>query len=59
MYLEVIRLAINKENKERISISLKHETLKTLREIAEKNNRTVSGQIEQFVQMYVDENKDA
>lgn len=59
MYLEVIRLAINKENKERISISLKHKTLKTLREIAEKNNRTVSGQIEQFVQMYVDENKDA
>lgn len=55
----MIRLAINKENKERISISLKHETLKTLREIAEKNNRTVSGQIEQFVQMYVDENKDA
>lgn len=58
MYLEVIRLAINKEKKERISISLKHETLKTLREIAEKNNRTVSGQIEQFVQMYVDDNKD-
>lgn len=52
-------MAINKENKERISISLKHKTLKTLREIAEKNNRTVSGQIEQFVQMYVDENKDA
>ena len=51
-------MAINKEKKERISISLKHETLKTLREIAEKNNRTVSGQIEQFVQMYVDDNKD-
>ena len=59
MYLEVIRLAINKENKERISISLKHETIKALREIAEKNNRTVSGQIEQFVQMYIDKNKDA
>ena len=52
-------MAINKNIKERISVTIKHETLKQLREIAEKNNRTVSGQIEQFVQMYVDENKNA
>ena len=52
-------MAINKDTKERISVSLKHETLKTLREIAEKNNRTVSGQIEEFVQTYSDKTKES
>lgn len=54
----MILLAINKETKERISVTIKHETLKQLREIAEKNNRTVSGQIEHFVQTYYEDSKE-
>lgn len=51
-------MAINKENKERISVSLKHESLKILKENAEKNCRTVSGEIEYLISRYLDDNKD-
>lgn len=50
---EVITLAINKENKERISISLKHESLRILRQTAEENCRTVSGEIENLIQKHL------
>ena len=50
-------MAINRDNKERISISLKHESLKILKENAEKNCRTVSGEIEYLITKYLEENK--